>query len=101
MIVRSYSNIRKSNGSIEEWLRALLTFDKLNYNEIKNEQRPVILVYIIKRIFYRYEEHDAFMLGVLLILTFYRISLSTPKTFFILWMVDGVCLNYDGSKMSR
>ena len=36
------------------------------------------------------------MLGVLLIHTFYRISLSTPKTFFILWMVDGVCLNYDG-----
>ena len=35
------------------------------------------------------------MLVVLLILTFYRISLSTPSKFFW-WMVNVVHFNYDG-----
>ena len=40
------------------------------------------------------------MIGVLLILAFYRISLCTPPRFF-LWMVDGVHFNYDGIEIEQ
>ena len=44
---------------------------KLNYNEIGNEQRSVILTYIIKRIFYNGKKPRSLSANVLLIFTFY------------------------------
>ena len=35
---------------------ALPFLENLDYNEIENEQRSVILIYIIKRIFYHFKE---------------------------------------------
>ena len=69
---------------------------KLNFNEIGNEQRSVILVYIIKKISSPWEENaKPFCYWFFELLRFIRISLTNPKIFFILWMVYVVWCNDD------
>ena len=62
---------------------------KLNYNEIGNEQRSVILTYIIKRIFYNGKKPRSLSASVLLIFTFYYNVTLLPEDFFLIcgWCV--------------
>ena len=74
----------------------------LNFNEIGNEQRSAMLIYIIKKIFALGRRRKAFLLCVLLTLTFNKDLTHHPKDIFLFcgwWMLCGAMMTI--SKMCR
>ena len=75
---------------------ALQFLDKLNYNEIENGQRSVILIYIIKKYFTPAKKARSISARGSFDSYFLFGCHSPPqRLFFILWTVDAVWLDYD------